>query len=35
MGLQPDVKTARVWYERARELGAPQAEERLRRLGAR
>jgi hypothetical protein len=34
-GLQPDTKTARRWYERARELGAPEAAERLRRLGER
>jgi hypothetical protein len=34
-GLQPDTKTARRWYERARELGAPEATERLRRLGER
>jgi len=35
LGLQPDVEAARRWYERARELGAPEAEQRLRRLGAR
>jgi hypothetical protein len=33
-GLQPDPAQARKWYERARELGAPEAEERLARLGA-
>jgi hypothetical protein len=32
-GLQPDRAAARRWYERARQLGAPEAEERLRRLG--
>jgi hypothetical protein len=31
-GLQPDRAAARRWYERARQLGAPEAEERLRRL---
>jgi hypothetical protein len=30
-----DVKEARRWYEKARELGAPEAEVRLGRLGAR
>lgn len=34
IGLQPDVKAARRWYDRARELGAPEAAERLRRLEA-
>ena len=34
-GLQPDTQAARRWYERARELGAPEAAERLRRLGER
>jgi len=33
-GVQPNVGEARKWYERARELGAPEAEERLARLGA-
>ena len=33
-GIAADPKTARRWYERARELGAAGAEERLRRLGA-
>jgi hypothetical protein len=33
-GVQPNLKEARKWYERARELGAPEAEERLARLGA-
>jgi hypothetical protein len=31
-GLQPDRAAARRWYERARQLGASEAEERLRRL---
>ena len=35
VGLQPDVEAARKWYERARELGAVEAGERLRRLGSR
>ena len=35
VGLQPNVEEARKWYERARELGASEAAERLRRLGAR
>ena len=35
LGLQPDVQAARKWYERARELGAVEAAERLRRLGSR
>ena len=29
-GIQPDPKEARRWYERARQLGASDAEERLR-----
>jgi TPR repeat protein len=33
-GVQPNLDEARKWYERARELGAPEAEERLARLGA-
>ena len=33
-GIQPDVKQARRWYERARQLGANDAEQRLRRIGA-
>lgn len=33
-GLKGDPDTARKWYERARSLGAPGAEERLRRVGA-
>ncbi|HSR81613.1 MAG TPA: hypothetical protein VLL28_12625, partial [Hyphomicrobiaceae bacterium] len=32
-GLQPDPKQARRWYERAQQLGASDAEERLRRIG--
>lgn len=34
LGLKPDREEARRWYERARQLGAPEAEQRLRRLGA-
>lgn len=33
-GVQPNFDEARKWYEKARELGAPEAEERLARLGA-
>ncbi|MBX9589128.1 MAG: hypothetical protein K2X43_07480 [Hyphomonadaceae bacterium] len=33
-GLQPDRALALHWYERARQLGASEAEQRLRRLGA-
>jgi len=33
-GISPDVKEAKRWYERARELGAGDADQRLRRLGA-
>jgi hypothetical protein len=33
-GLQPDRAAAMHWYERARQLGAADAEQRLRRLGA-
>lgn len=32
-GVRPDREEARRWYERARELGAPEADERLARLG--
>lgn len=32
IGLTPDVAAARKWYEKARELGAAEAAERLRRL---
>jgi TPR repeat protein len=32
-GVLPNLPEARKWYERARELGAPEAEERLARLG--
>ena len=35
VGLEPDVEAARKWYEKARELGAAEAGERLRRLGSR
>jgi TPR repeat protein len=34
LGLKADRDAARRWYERARQLGAVEAEERLRRLGA-
>ncbi len=34
-GVEPDLTEARKWYERARELGATEAVERLQRLGAR
>lgn len=34
LGLKPDREAARRWYERARQLGAVEAEVRLRRLGA-
>lgn len=34
-GVQPDRDQARKWYERARELGAPEAATRLHRLTAR
>jgi hypothetical protein len=34
-GVQPDRTAARRWYERARALGAREAEDRLTRLGAR
>jgi TPR repeat protein len=33
-GLRPDPAQARRWYERARELGAAEADEPLRRLSA-
>jgi hypothetical protein len=33
-GIQPNAKEARSWYERARQLGASEAEQRLQRLGA-
>ena len=32
-GLRPDVATARRWYEKARDLGSPQAVDHLARLG--
>jgi TPR repeat protein len=32
-GIQPNPAEARKWYERARDLGAPEASERLTRLG--
>lgn len=34
-GVQADAAEAKRWYERARELGSPQAQQRLQRLGAR
>jgi hypothetical protein len=34
-GVQPDLAMARRWYEKARELGAREADERLRRLSSR
>jgi hypothetical protein len=34
-GVLPDLALAREWYEKARKLGASEAEERLRRLGSR
>jgi hypothetical protein len=34
IGLVPDPAAARKWYEKARELGALEASDRLRRLGA-
>jgi hypothetical protein len=33
-GVSPDAKEAKRWYERARQLGAVDADQRLRRLGA-
>jgi hypothetical protein len=33
-GLAPDAKQAQRWYERARQLGAIEAEQRIRRLSA-
>ena len=33
MGVLPDLAAARKWYERARELGSPEASERLGHLG--
>jgi TPR repeat protein len=32
-GIRPDAKEAKRWYERARALGAPEAGQRLQRLG--
>jgi hypothetical protein len=34
LGIQPDAKEARRWYERARTLGASAAAQRLQRLGS-
>jgi hypothetical protein len=33
-GIQPDAKEATRWYQRARQLGAVDADQRLQRLGA-
>jgi TPR repeat protein len=33
-GLMPDPAEAKKWYERALELGAPEAQARLQRLGS-
>jgi TPR repeat protein len=33
-GIASDAKEAQRWYERARELGATEAEQHIRRLGA-
>jgi hypothetical protein len=33
-GIEPNAKEAQRWYELARQLGAAEAEQRLRRLGA-
>jgi hypothetical protein len=33
-GIQPDMREARRWYDRARQLGAKDADQRLHRLGA-
>jgi hypothetical protein len=33
-GIQSDMREARRWYDRARQLGAKDAEQRLQRLGA-
>jgi TPR repeat protein len=35
IGIQADVEAAKKWYEKARELGATEASDRLRRLGQR
>ncbi len=35
IGIQADVDAAKKWYEKARELGATEASDRLRRLGQR
>jgi TPR repeat protein len=32
--MQPDLNLARRWYERARELGSPEGERRLKRFSA-
>jgi hypothetical protein len=35
VGIEPDVGAAKKWYEKARDLGAAEASDRLRRLGSR
>ena len=35
LGVQPNIALARQWYERARELGAPEAAEQLAGLAGR
>jgi hypothetical protein len=35
VGISPDRNEARKWYERARDLGAQEADDRLARLGGR
>jgi TPR repeat protein len=35
IGMQADREAARKWYEKARELGSPDAEAFLRRMGGR
>ena len=34
-GIQPDLALARKWYEKAKELGSPEADRRLQQLGGR
>lgn len=34
-GVQPDPMLARKWYQKAKELGSPEAERRLQQMGAR
>jgi hypothetical protein len=35
LGIQPDPRVARAWYERAKDLGVPEANDRLAELAAR